>query len=77
MNHGLSPQNLATIGHVLATYAQQITQVDLFGSRATGGYRPNSDVDILLHGSLNQEEIDHLWTLFQEHNHPIGTPSST
>jgi len=72
MDHGLTARNLATIGEILATYAEEITQVDLFGSRATGGYRDNSDVDILLHGGIGQREIDHLWTLFQEINLPLS-----
>ncbi|PCJ55920.1 MAG: nucleotidyltransferase [Candidatus Hydrogenedentota bacterium] len=72
MNHGLTSHNLEVIGGILGTLAPKITQVDLFGSRSTGNYRPNSDVDILLHGNLNQEEIDRLWTLFHESNLPLS-----
>lgn len=72
MEHGLTSRDLDTIGHILATYAEQITQVELFGSRATGTYRDNSDVDILLHGTISQAEIDHLWTLFHESNLPMS-----
>ena len=71
-NHGLSRQQVETIKRILATYANEITQVDLFGSRATGSYRPNSDVDLLLHGSLTEEPIDRLWTLFHESNLPFS-----
>lgn len=72
MQHGLTEHDIVTLGRILAIYANQITQVDLFGSRATGTYRPNSDVDIVLRGSLAEAEIDHLWTLFQESNLPYS-----
>ena len=72
MDHGLTRKQLCTIRRILSPYADAITQVDLFGSRATGAYRPNSDIDLLLHGTLDQRAIDHLWTLFHESNLPIS-----
>lgn len=41
-------------------------KVALFGSRATGKSRPNSDYDIVLYGNLAQADIDRIWTLFSE-----------
>jgi uncharacterized protein len=72
MNHGLSERDIATLRRILSVYAEQITHVDLFGSRATGTYRPNSDIDLVLHGDVAQSHIDHLWTLFHESNLPMS-----
>ena len=71
-DHGLSQKHLETIKRVLAPWAEHIAQVDLFGSRATGSYRPNSDVDLVLHGDLPEKHIDRLWTLFHESNLPFS-----
>ena len=70
--HGLSSRQLATIRRVLEPWADRITAVDVFGSRATGSWRPNSDLDLLLHGDLDQRAIDRLWTLFHESNLPFA-----
>lgn len=72
MNHGLSDRQLAVLKQILALYAEEITSVDLFGSRATGDYRPNSDVDLVLRGGIKEKQIDRLWTLFHESNLPIS-----
>ncbi len=39
VDHGISEAALDTIRAVLATCGDEITQVDLFGSRAVGRYR--------------------------------------
>lgn len=72
MNHGLSDRQLAVLKQILALYAEEIASVDLFGSRATGDYRPNSDVDLVLRGSIKEKQIDRLWTLFHESNLPVS-----
>ncbi len=72
VDHGLSPRQLATIRRILEPWADRITAVEVFGSRATGAYRPNSDLDLLLHGDLDQRAIDRLWTLFHESNLPFA-----
>ena len=71
-DHGLSRKQLATVSQILAPWADRITAVEVFGSRATGAYRPNSDLDLLLHGTLEQRTIDRLWTLFHESNLPFA-----
>ena len=38
----------------------------MFGSRATGAWRVNSDLDLVIYGSLRPSEIDRLWTLFDD-----------
>ena len=70
--HGLTADQLERVRAVLATCADRITGVDLFGSRATGRWRPNSDLDLLLHGTLSDKDIDRLWTLFYESSLPIS-----
>lgn len=72
VDHGLSQRHVETVRRILATYADHITQVDLFGSRAMGNYRPNSDIDIVLHGDIPEQYIDRLSTLFDESNLPVS-----
>lgn len=72
LDHGLSTRQLETIRGILAPYARHITKVALFGSRATGNYRRNSDVDLVLYGDLEEGGIDRLWTLFSESNLPFS-----
>ena len=72
LDHGLSPRQLATIRRILEPWADRITAIEVFGSRATGAYRPNSDLDLLLHGDLDQRAIDRFWTLFHESNLPFA-----
>lgn len=75
--HGLSPRQLAAIRRILQPWAARITAVEIFGSRATGNHRPNSDLDLLLHGDLDQRAIDRLWTLFHESNLPFAVDVSS
>ena len=72
VDHGLSSRQLATVRRILEPWANRITAVEVFGSRATGTYRPNSDLDLLLHGDLDQHAVNRLWTLFQESNLPFA-----
>lgn len=72
MNDGLSSLQRETIRQILSTYGNQIMRVDIFGSRAKGTQRPNSDLDLVLHGVLDDAAIDRLWTLFQESNLPFS-----
>ncbi len=76
-DHGLSPRQLATVRRILEPWTDRITAVEVFGSRATGAYRPNSDLDLLLHGDLDQRTIDRLWTLFHESNLPFAVDVSS
>ncbi len=72
MNHGLSDRQLTVLKEILAIYADEIVSAELFGSRATGDYRPNSDVDLVLRGGIREKQIDRLWTMFQESNLPFS-----
>ena len=64
--HGLTPEQLKIIRGVLLPYASVISRVGLFGSRAMGTMRPNSDIDLVLYGSLTEAQVDRIWTLFEE-----------
>lgn len=64
--HGLSIQQLQAIRAILALYAEKIERVGLFGSRAAGTARPNSDIDLVLYGSLDEAAVDRIHTLFGE-----------
>ncbi len=55
--HGLSERHIGIIRTILAPYADRIERVDLFGSRATGGYRPESDIDMVLRGTVDEAAI--------------------
>ena len=65
-DHGLTHEQLRIIHDILSSYADRIERVGLFGSRAKGTARKNSDIDIVLYGTLDDALIDRLWTLFDE-----------
>lgn len=71
LDHGLTPSHLESIREILAPYYNQITRVSIFGSRATGNYRANSDIDLVLYGDLEEPLVNRLWTLFDESNLPF------
>lgn len=56
MAEPLTPPQRATLLAVLSGFADHIERVDLYGSRAQGGFRPGSDVDLVLEGAVD-------WTL--------------
>jgi predicted nucleotidyltransferase len=63
---GLSIKDRDCLRSVLAEFADKIDQVALFGSRATGLARANSDIDLVVYGRLTEGDVDRLWTLFDE-----------
>ena len=68
--HGLTDSQLQTIKNILREFPAQVESVSLFGSRATGTYKSNSDIDLVLYGDIDSDSIDRLWTLFHESNLP-------
>ncbi|MEQ1890466.1 MAG: nucleotidyltransferase domain-containing protein [Alphaproteobacteria bacterium] len=64
--HRLTALQLQTVRGVLAPYASVIERACLFGSRATGTARPNSDIDLVLYGPLSETVVSRIWTLFDE-----------
>ena len=69
-DHGLSDSQLQTIKNILRECHTPMENVSLFGSRATGTYKSNSDIDLVLYGDIDSVSIDRLWTLFHESNLP-------
>lgn len=67
-DHGLTEQQVEIIRQILIPFADKIERVDLFGSRAQGTYRNNSDIDLVLRGNVGEKTVDHLRTLFTESN---------
>ena len=63
-DHGLTPKHLAIIRATIMPFAASIERVGIFGSRATGVAKPNSDLDIVLYGRVNQETVNRIYTLF-------------
>jgi len=68
--HGLSSKHLEMIKTILQPWGAQIDRVALFGSRATGQYRDNSDIDLVIYGEIDDKSINRLWTLFNESSLP-------
>jgi predicted nucleotidyltransferase len=63
---GLSPRHWQQIHHVLR-HQPRIQSAWIFGSRATGGYRPGSDLDIAVYGeSLTFMDYLRLMLAFDE-----------
>lgn len=59
------------IRRVLKPFADRIASVAVFGSRANGRARHNSDIDLVIHGDITQDRVDRLWTLFEESDLPV------
>ena len=71
MGETLRPKDLAIIRAVLAPYADRLRRVALFGSRAVGTARPNSDIDLALWGDLDFWEVARISGEFEESNLPV------
>jgi predicted nucleotidyltransferase len=70
-DHGLTPAQLSRIKEILAHFAVHLDWVALFGSRASGAYRPSSDIDLVLYGPIDEKNVDRLHTLFMESTLPL------
>jgi predicted nucleotidyltransferase len=55
----------------LASFADNISSVGVFGSRATGVARENSDIDLVIYGSLDSKSERRLWTLLEDSHLPV------
>lgn len=65
---GINKRIIESIKNIFSQYPE-IEQVVLYGSRAKGNYRPSSDIDLTIKGSINlsilnkiEQEIDNLNT---------------
>ncbi len=70
-DNGLTIYQINIIKRILHPFANKIHSVGLFGSRAKGTYRENSDIDMVIYGSLNEEDVDRIWTLFDASDLPV------
>ena len=65
-NNQLGADKVKIIRDILSPFVQKIDRVGLFGSYATGAARENSDIDIVIYGTLSQPDVDRIWTLFED-----------
>ena len=65
INHGLSENQINVIKKIMLPYSKYIECVGLFGSRATGNFRSNSDIDLVIYGSLDEKTIDRIYSIFK------------
>jgi predicted nucleotidyltransferase len=70
--HGLTMRQLGVIADTLRPYLDKISSVGLFGSRAVGSYRDNSDIDMVLFGTLEAKDVDRLHSLFEDSSLPMS-----
>lgn len=71
-DHGISDQDLETIRTVLRGSPEAIEEVALFGSRATGRHRRNSDIDLVVYGPVTPATIGRLRGDFEESDLPVS-----
>lgn len=69
---GLTCAERDLLREILATACDRIERVAVFGSRASGKQRPNSDLDLVLYGSADEAVCARLQTLFQESRLPFS-----
>ena len=70
-DHGISRRQLDCLRGILSPFAAGIERVVVFGSRASGKYRPDSDIDLALYGSVEEKTVDRLHTLFMDSSLPL------
>jgi predicted nucleotidyltransferase len=59
-----------TIIHILIKYPE-VTEVHIFGSRATGNYKPGSDIDLaIVNTGVSDKTIQHLKAEFGDSSLP-------
>ncbi len=51
---------------MLSKFADRIDRVAVFGSRATGTERPASDIDLVVHGSIDDATVARIWSLLDQ-----------
>lgn len=69
---GLSAAQQDVLREILNAEGKGVERVAVFGSRATGRQRPNSDLDLVLYGDIDEAVCARLWTLFQESSLPFS-----
>ena len=65
-DHGLSDRELDILRNVLKLYHPKIERVGIFGSRANGKFKPYSDIDLVLFGNLQEQDVARIYTLLDD-----------
>jgi uncharacterized protein len=61
---------METIKHILIHYPE-VTEVHVFGSRATGNYKPGSDIDLaIVNTGISDRILQHLKAEFDDSSLP-------
>ena len=66
LSHGLNKDQIHIIRDIISRNVSDIDKVSLYGSRAMGKYKSNSDIDLVLYGDVDEAKADRLWTCFYE-----------
>lgn len=67
----LSPRHLVILQGVLAPYRARLSGVSVFGSRATGRSRPNSDIDLVIFGAVGDDDRTGIWADLEDSDLPV------
>jgi uncharacterized protein len=70
-SHGLANEELNMLYQALEPFQSEVTRVGLFGSRATGRYRANSDIDLVLYGPVSDGTLGRIYTLLNDCALPV------
>lgn len=65
-DHGLSDRQLEMARRVLLPFSYRIRRVVVYGSRASGRYRPASDLDLMIEGDLSYTDVADLRCGFED-----------
>lgn len=71
MEPQLSRHHLAILQGVLEPYRARLKGVSVFGSRATGRSRPNSDIDLVFFGALDECDRTGIWADLEDSDLPV------
>lgn len=67
----LSEHHLSILQAVLAPYRERLAGVSVFGSRVTGRARPNSDIDLVFFGDVDEDDRSNILTDLDESDLPV------
>lgn len=58
-NFGLPDKTIEMIKNLFRSYSE-ISEVKIFGSRAKGNFKPGSDIDLAIFGSIDEKLLRHI-----------------
>jgi predicted nucleotidyltransferase len=64
--HGISRRDLAILAEVFQHYLPRLKGISIFGSRATGRFKPTSDIDLVLFGDLTFKDVARISSEMEE-----------